>query len=276
LARNVRVRRLLVTTTTALAVLLASSFAAMPAGAATTFVVLQMNLCNSGMAVGSCYSFGKAVDEAVEKIHRYRPTLVTLQEVCRDDLYAPHGLGKLTQAMADMYGSDHVSADFVPAFNRDTNDWYRCVDGELYGIATIQHDESRHRVDAHRGWYESQDGSEEMRAWTCTTVVARRLTGCTTHLSTDADVAMRQCRELMSILGSPWVLPEVVVAGDFNLASVPGKPYNVRDCEPASYERRSDNAVQQVFFSRNVQWVRDEYEPMKFTDHPMLFEKLRV
>jgi endonuclease/exonuclease/phosphatase family metal-dependent hydrolase len=276
LARSVRVRRLLVTTVTAIAVLLASSFAAMPAGAATTFVVLQMNLCNSGMAVGSCYSFGKAVDEAVEKIHRYRPTLVTLQEVCRDDLYAPDGFGKLTQAMADMYGSGHVSADFVPAFDRDTNDWYRCVNGELYGIAMIQHDEGRHRVDAHRGWYHSQDGSEEVRAWTCATVIAGRLTGCTTHLSTTPDAAMRQCRELMSILDSSWVLPEVVVAGDFNLTSAPGKPYNVQDCEPASYDRRSDNAVQQIFFSRNVQWVRDEYEPMKFTDHPMLFEKLRV
>jgi endonuclease/exonuclease/phosphatase family metal-dependent hydrolase len=276
LAGSVRVRRLVFTTVTAVLVLLASSFAAMPAGAATTFVALQMNLCNSGMAVGSCYSFGRAVDEAVQKIHRYRPTLVTLQEVCRDDLYAPHGLGKLTRAMADMYGSGHVSADFVPAFNRDTNDWYRCVNGEYYGIATIQHDESRHRIDAHRGWYHSQDGSEEMRAWTCTTVIARRLTGCTTHLSTNADVAMRQCHELMAILGSPWVLPEVVVAGDFNLASVPGKPYNIQYCQPAGYERRSDNAVQQVFFSRNVEWVRDEYEPMKFTDHPMLFEKLRV
>jgi endonuclease/exonuclease/phosphatase family metal-dependent hydrolase len=276
LARSARVRRLVFTTVTALAVLLASSFAAMPAGAATTFAVLQMNLCNSGMAVGSCYSFGKAVDEAVEKIHRYRPTLVTLQEVCRDDLYAPDGWGKLTRAMADMYGSGHVSADFVPAFNRNSGDWYRCVNGELYGIAMIQHDEGRHRVDVHRGWYHSQDGSEEVRAWTCATVIARRLTGCTTHLSTNPDTATRQCRELMSILGSSWVLPEVVVAGDFNLALAPGKPYNVQECTPISYDRRSDNAVQQVFFSHNVQWVRDEHEPMRWTDHPMLYEKFRV
>lgn len=269
------VRRLLFTLISAAAVLLGSSVAAVPAGATTTFVVLQMNLCNSGMAVGSCYSFGKAVDEAVEKIHRYPPTIVTLQEVCRNDLYAGDGWGKLTQAMADLYGSKHISVDFVPAFNRNTDDWYQCVNGEQYGIAMIRHDDGRPAA-IHRGWYHNQDASEEVRAWTCATVIARRLTGCTTHLSTDADVAMRQCQELMSTLTEPWVLPEVVVVGDFNLASVPGRPHDAQTCTPVGYERRSDNAVQQVFSSGNVQWVRDAVEAMRWTDHPMLYEQFRV
>src|SRR3954471_5826586 len=102
-------RRLVRAVLVASAVVLASSVPAVPARAASTFVVLQMNLCNSGMAVGSCYSYGRAVDEAVGKIHRYRPELVTLQEVCRDDVYGRHGWGKLARAMADRYGDAHVA-----------------------------------------------------------------------------------------------------------------------------------------------------------------------
>jgi hypothetical protein len=250
-----------------------TSASAVPARAASTFVVLQMNLCNSGMAI-SCYSSGRAVDEAVDKIHRYPPALVTLQEVCRDDLYARDGWGKLAQAMADLYGSGHISVDFVPALNRDTNDWYRCVNGEPFGVAVMHH--SGNGLDVHSGWYGSQDPSNELRAWTCTTVLKGRLTGCTTHLSTDPDVAIRQCHELMSSLASGWVMPEVIVAGDFNLISEPGKPHDVRDCAPARYDRTSDSALQQVFFTRNIRWVEGRYEGMRWTDHPLLYERFRV
>jgi len=261
------VRRLLSTAVTASAVVLMASVPAVPARAATTFVVLQMNLCNSGMATASCYSFGRAVDEAVRKIHRYPPELVTLQEVCYDDLYARGGWGKLARAMADLYGSEHISVDFVPALNRDTDDWYRCVNHELFGVAVMHH---YNGLDHHNGWYGSQDSSNEVRAWTCTTVIRGRLTGCTTHLSTDPPVAVRQCHELLSILASPWVMPEVIVAGDFNLRSEPGKPHHVQDCALGSYLRRGDRALQQVIYTPNIEWVRGRYEDMRWTDHPLL------
>jgi endonuclease/exonuclease/phosphatase family metal-dependent hydrolase len=255
------------------AVAVASSVGAVPARAVTTFVVLQMNLCNSGMAVASCYSFGRAVDEAAATIRRHPPDLVTLQEVCRDDLYAGDGWGRLAQAMAELYGSEHIAVDFAAAWNRDTTDWYRCVNGEQFGVAVMHHDNGR---DFDNGWYSSQDSSDEMRAWACATVIERRLTGCTTHLSTDPDVAMRQCHELMSVLVTRPVTAEVIVAGDFNLVSAPGKPFDVQDCALANYDRRSDNAVQQVFFTRNIQWVRGAHEAMRWTDHPLLYERFRV
>jgi endonuclease/exonuclease/phosphatase family metal-dependent hydrolase len=255
------------------AVVLTSSVPTVPARSATTFVVLQMNLCNSGIGATSCYSFGKAVDEAVGEIHRYPPELVTLQEVCRDDLYAPHRWGKLAQAMADRYGSGHISVDFVPAFNRDTNDWYRCRNGQLYGVALMHHGNGRER---HHGWYRSQDSSEEVRAWTCTTVINGRLTGCTTHLSTDTAVAIRQCHELMSVLASSWVMPEVIVAGDFNLRFTPDKPNNMQDCAAPTYDRRSDGALQQVLFTRNIRWLQGGYQGMRWTDHPLLYERFQV
>lgn len=256
---------------------LTASVPAAPPGTVTTrpsmtFVVLQMNLCGSGME-RSCYSFGRAVDEAVANIRRYPPGLVAVQEVCRDDLYAPAGWGKLPRAMAGLYGSAHVSVDFTPALDPSTGRPYRCLNGQQYGVAVIHHGDGR---DIHRGWYRTQDPNDEVRAWTCVTVVEGRLTGCTTHLSTSPGVAMRQCHELMSILTSRWVMPEVVVSGDLNLAAGPGARHDVRDCVPAGYDRRSDNAVQQVFFTRNVQWIRGGYEAMSWTDHPLLYETLRV
>jgi endonuclease/exonuclease/phosphatase family metal-dependent hydrolase len=224
------------------------------------------------MAVTSCYSAGRAVDEAVRRIHRYPPDLVTLQEVCRDDLFARDGRGKLARAMADLYGGASISVGFAAIRNRFTGGAYRCVNGEEYGVAVLYRGNGR---DVHRGWYDSQDDTDEERAWTCATVAVGRLTGCTTHLSTDGNVAMRQCRELMSVLSSPWVLPEVVVAGDFNLMSGSGGPSNMQDCVPAGYDRRSDGAVQHVLFSRDIQSVRGTYEKMRWTDHPLLYEKLR-
>jgi endonuclease/exonuclease/phosphatase family metal-dependent hydrolase len=241
-----------------------------PYRAPAAFVLVQMNLCNSGMAVNSCYTFGRSVDEAAAKIRQYSPDVVMLQEVCRDDLYAGDRWGKLAQAMADVYGSEHVSADFAPAQNRYTRGPYRCVNGEQFGVAMVHHDGGRGR---RSGWYRSQDSSDEGRAWTCATVIEGRLTGCTTHLSTNPDVAMRQCRELFSTLASPWVMPQVIVAGDLNLKDLPGKPNSVRDCAPATYVNKNDGALQQVFFSHGIHWVQGRYEAMQWTDHPLLYEK---
>src|SRR5437773_8006013 len=136
------------------AVVLAVSVSAVPARAETTFVVLQMNLCNSGVPPARCYASGRAVDEAVAKIRRYPPELVTLQEVCSGDL------DKLSRAMP--------TAAFVPAWNRDTHNWYRCANGELFGVALLHHGNG-HAL--HNGWYASQDTTEEVRAWLCATVV---------------------------------------------------------------------------------------------------------
>jgi hypothetical protein len=147
------------------------------------------------------------------------------------------------------------------------------VNGEPFGVALMHRYYGR---EVHSGWYGSQDSGDELRAWVCTTVLQGRLTGCTTHLSTDPDVAMRQCHELVSILAAPWVMPEVVVAGDFNLRSEPGKPHNVQECVSANYDRRSDRALQQVLFTRNVRWVRGMDEGMRWTDHPLLYERFRV
>jgi hypothetical protein len=223
----------------------------------------------------SCYSFGKAVDEAVANIGRYPPELVTVQEVCRGDLYAADGWGKLAQAMADLYGSRHIWVDFTPARDRRTGGPYKaCINGDEYGIALIHHDNGR---DVHRGWYANQDRSVEQRAWTCSTIIKGRLTGCTTHLSIVGDIAMRECHELMEILAtSSWVMPEIIISGDLNLASAAGKPDDVENCVPPGYEREGDGGLQQIFYTGNIRWVEGRHEPMPGTDHPLLYQRFQV
>jgi hypothetical protein len=252
-----------------------TSVAAVPAGAVATVVVLQMNLCNSG-AAKSCYSFGKAIEQAVATIHRYRPQVVTVQEICRDDVYAATGWGPLAQAMADLYGSKKIQVAFTPARNRLTGGPYHgCLNGEEYGVAVIHHGAAGA---VHRGWYANQGRGGEVRTWSCATVIAGRLTACTTHLTINREVSIRQCRELMEILATaPWRTPQIIVAGDLNLAvTEAGTSGDVRPCVPPGYDRRDDNSVQHVLFTTGVTWVEGHAEPLAGTDHPLLYQRFRV
>jgi len=266
------VRALVLVAAAALTLLLTSSAAALPAGE-RPLELLQMNLCNSGEST-SCYSFGHAVTEAVEMIHRYRPQVVTLQEICRDDLYAPHGWGKLAQAMADLYGNS-IEVDFTPTRDRLTGaEYHGCVNGQLYGIGVVHHATVH---DVHLGWYTTQSRGGEVRAWTCSTVLAHRLTVCTTHLTINRDVAAKQCAELMATLtAATWLTPDVIISGDLNLQVEPGQPHDVRRCVPPGFDRHDDGSVQQVFSTGGVHWVEGSHEPLPGTDHPLLIQSFRV
>jgi hypothetical protein len=260
----------------ALAVVLTSSVAAIPADASTTVVVLQMNLCNSG-AAKACYSGGVAVEQAVANVRRFRPQVVTVQEICRDDVYATDGgWGPLAQAMADLYGSRRIRVSFAAARSRVTGGPYRgCINGQEYGIAVIHHGMAG---EIHQGWYTNQGTrGGEVRTWTCATVVPRRLTACTTHLTINREVAMRQCRELMTMLATaPWARSQVIVAGDFNLVAEPGAPTDMQACVPPGFGRRTDESVQHVLFTSGVTWVEGWHEPLPGTDHPLLYQRFRV
>ena len=61
--------------------------AAVPSRAGSTYTLMQMNLCLSGL--GGCYgkvSYPAGVNDAVARIRAARPDAVTLNEVCRDDV----------------------------------------------------------------------------------------------------------------------------------------------------------------------------------------------
>jgi hypothetical protein len=204
--------------------------------------VLQLNLCNSGMA--ACYT-GRSTAEAATVIHTEIPDLITLNEICEGDLPT------LRNALADVVAGARVESAFQGARDRRTEDVYRCRDGEPYGIGVISRWPSQPGSAAVGGIYPSQDpGDPEERAWLCLGVAATpAITVCTTHLAdTKAQVAASQCRYFFSTIVQRVrqrdPVGPVVVGGDLNLGSADGAV--VKGCVPAGSAIVDDGGVQLV------------------------------
>jgi endonuclease/exonuclease/phosphatase family metal-dependent hydrolase len=233
----------------------------------STVVLLQMNLCNSGRA--SCFTGGQAVDEAAALVRRYAADVVTLQEICRDDVLVdtnPGGLGKVAQALADLHPDDRVTVHFVEAGDPETGTGFRCNNGELFGNAVLHHGDG---LDTHGGWFADWDVGDEVRSWGCAEVVlGGRLTVCTTHISDHARVTVTQCRELFTLLSrASWARPALVLAGDLNLPAS-----RLGECGTDGFRVASDDSVQHVLVRGNLYPIRGGVEPMRWTDHPALVQ----
>ena len=232
--------------------------------------VLQMNLCNSGMA--GCYRGGRAVPEAAAVIAATHPDAVTLDEICR------HDLTPLAAAMRQAFPGDIPYWQFQPVHDRDDS-LSSCVDGDQYGIGIIVHLPAGSPAAVTRGGeYPGQDGHHgERRVWECLYAVGSYL--CATHLSAfDRDRALAQCRYLMNTaipdtrarLGG--YLP-TMVGGDLNLTDR-GSP-NTGDCTPAGWLNTSDDGVQHVLATGDHTVVSIRRLAMTYTDHPALLVTLR-
>jgi endonuclease/exonuclease/phosphatase family metal-dependent hydrolase len=213
---------------------------AFAATVSTRVRVLQMNLCNSGFA--GCYT-GRSVTAAAAAIRAEAPDVVTLNEVCQNDM------ALLEKAFAD---GDHTGATasvFQPALDRRTGAAFRCANGRQYGIGLVTRLPSGSAaLISTSGIYPVQDIRDpEERAWVC--VDAAGVEACTTHLAnSDATVAEAQCRYLFGTAipglrarGGP---PHAVLGGDLNL-QVGGSP-DLRSCVPDGDRRADDGGVQNV------------------------------
>lgn len=232
--------------------------------------ILQMNLCDSGIA--RCYT-GRSVAEAAGVIRADGPDVVTLNEVCRDDVYA------LERALAEVSDGVVVSA-FQAANDRWTGDAYHCRNGQPYGIGLLVHVAKAYRgYLTYSGIYPMQDpGDTEDRAWLCLDAIGN-LYACTTHLSnTSRSVALAQCAYLLHT-----AIPDVrarnvgyeptVVGGDFNLGSA--GPQDVQACLPSGYARHGDGGVQYVLATIDFSLTSDRSIGMNgTTDHPGLLVAL--
>lgn len=211
---------------------------------------LQVNLCDSGMA--SCYRDGRSTVEAAGLIRRYRPDVVTLNEVCARDVS-----GTVAAAMRSVSGQ--VFALFAPAMNRFTGMPYRCTDGDRYGIGMV----GVGSVTASRRYvYRTQYAkTDEWRVALCADVGGTDF--CTTHLeSDDHATAEGQCHEFLRDVDGFRQDRPTVAGGDFNLV-------DLRGCLPAGWTSTGDGAVQHVLTDgppvRSTSVV-----PMHDTDHPAL------
>ncbi|GIF62385.1 hypothetical protein Ais01nite_04200 [Asanoa ishikariensis] len=230
------------------------AFAALDAQAPQGLHVLQMNLCNSGWA--GCYT-GRAVAEAAHVIAAERPDVVTLNEICRDDV----------DTLARAVGPS-AAVSFQPAIDRRVGDPIHCRDGEPYGIGLLV----RRPTDrmGHGDTYPIQDPvGPEGRAWLCAPA-ARGFIACTTHLvSTSPLIALAQCRHFFTTVATAFPGP-VVVGGDFNLG-------DLSTCLPTAYADGSDGGLQHVAVAGAAGPGRRSVIDMAgTTDHPALSVTLRT
>ncbi|GAA2037687.1 hypothetical protein GCM10009740_32020 [Terrabacter terrae] len=232
--------------------------------------VLQMNLCNSGRA--ACYT-GRAVSMAVALVRQHRPQMISVNEVCRDDL------GVLEGAMSPTFPAGTVASAFAPARDRQSQTPVRCKDGQEFGdglLVVVPSPAVGSR--SYSGVYPVQDaGDTEERVWVCIDV-ARRFSACTTHTSsTNRTVALEQCRYLLgsvtSRISRAHASDPIIVSADLNLAAR-GSPSS-QSCLPSGYQRLDDAALQDVMVSPGVRVGSHLAMDMQgTTDHPGLLVDL--
>ncbi|MFD4638171.1 endonuclease/exonuclease/phosphatase family protein [Lentzea sp. NPDC058436] len=251
----------------ATAVVLAPREPAPVTAAAERFWELQLNLCNSGIA--GCYRQGRSIPEAADLIRRVRPNLVTLNEICSNDVPS-----QLAPALQQAWPGDHVYHLFVPAVRRDTGTPVKCVNGQDYGNAVLGRVAAANYrgVNAWSGRYTSQDSGNEQRTFACAYAVGDHLS-CATHLSASSEpVALAQCRALLfdvvpNIRSAEGLTGRTVVGGDFNLEYDTSDPENAQNCVPPGHVRKGDGDVQHVVFSGDNAFVSTTKYGMSHTDH---------
>ncbi|MEU0884357.1 hypothetical protein ABZ345_37685 [Lentzea sp. NPDC005914] len=240
-----------------------------PATTSERFWELQLNLCNSGLPGVGCYSHGLSIIEGGDLIYALRPNLVTLNEICADDL--PE---YLMPSLAEAWPEDWVYYVFMPAIARDSGQPIKCSNQQDYGSAVLGRVPAAgyRGVNGWGGRYTTQDSSNEQRTFACAYAIGDHL-GCATHLSAKSEpVALAQCRALLfdavpHIRSVEGVSGKTVVGGDFNLQYDTSDPENVQNCVPSGHVRKGDGDVQHVVFSNDIAFVSTTKYGLTYTDH---------
>jgi endonuclease/exonuclease/phosphatase family metal-dependent hydrolase len=231
--------------------------------------VLQLNLCNSGIA--GCYT-GRSVAEGVALLRAEAPDLVTLNEICEDDVPV------LERALADVVPGGAVTAAFQPHRNGRTGEDYRCRNGQRFGLGLLSRWPAGAGSATEAGVYPVQDEEDpEQRAWLCqrfTTAAGQEpdagVALCTTHLAyTKREVARAQCQHLFGTvvpgLRSREGAVPTVVSGDLNLG--PGDSPDLRVCLPPGSALVDDGGQQRVVGTPELVVTDSRKIPLRQTDH---------
>jgi endonuclease/exonuclease/phosphatase family metal-dependent hydrolase len=216
--------------------------------------VLQMNLCDSGIA--SCFST-RVVQRAAGVIRDERPDVVTLNEVCEQDVSV------LGRTMGEVGSPGIVVWAFRAVPDRRTGSATHCVNGQAFGVGLVV----RLRAESHAvtsGEYPEQDLSDpEIRVWLCISGSSDFI-ACTTHLANNRPAAEAQCRYLLNaVLGAG---AQTVISGDFNLPQPP---------VPPGLRIAGDSAMQHVVVTDGFAiWSSRAIGMAGTTDHPALLVRL--
>jgi hypothetical protein len=227
--------------------------------------VLQLNLCNSGIA--ACYT-GRSVAEAVTVIRTETPDLVTLNEVCQDDV------STLERALGRAVPGGGVVSAFQAARDRETGEAYRCSNGQQFGNGIVSRRPLVPGSEVGSGIYPMQDPVDpEERSWVCLEVATPAVAACTTHLSyITREVTVAQCRHLFGTIIEGMRArdgaPPLVLGGDLNLG--PGNSPGLRSCLPAGSTPVDDGNVQLVVATPEFVVDSSRTIELRETDHPGL------
>ena len=231
--------------------------------------VLQLNLCNSGIA--GCYT-GRSVAEGAALLRAEAPDLATLNEICENDVAV------LERALADAVPGGAVTAAFQPHRNGRTGEDYRCRNGRRFGLGLLSRWPAGAGSATEAGVYPVQDEEDpEQRAWLCrrfTTATGQEpdagVVLCTTHLAyTKREVARAQCQHLFGAvvpgLRSREGAFPTVVSGDLNLG--PGDNPDLRACLPAGSALVDDGGQQRVVGTPELVVTDTRRIALRQTDH---------
>jgi endonuclease/exonuclease/phosphatase family metal-dependent hydrolase len=229
--------------------------AAVPPSGSSTYTLMQMNLCLSGLA--GCYgkaAYPAVVEEAVARIREARPDAVTFNEACRGDIAR---IGRRT--------------GYQMRFSRVVyrGERLRCVrpgDRGLFGDAVLTEAavESTDNQD-----FEAQAGIERRR-WLCVTTRVD-IDVCTAHLNTRSTIEVAgndaHCVELSALLARRSTARTVIFGGDVNRR---------QSCAPAGVWTRTDRSAEQapglqhVYGSGALRSPSAQVVPATHSDHDVL------
>ena len=227
----------------------------MPPGSGSTYTLMQMNLCLSGLA--GCYgkaAYPAVVEEAVARIREARPDAVTVNEACRRDV-----------AEIARRGGYHLRFSRVIYLGKPL----KCVQPGgrgLFGDAVL----TRAAVaSAEHQEFEAQAGIEQRR-WLCVTTRVD-VDVCTAHLNTRSSTEVAgndaQCVELAALLARRAAARTVAFGGDVNRR---------RSCAPDGLWTRTDRSaeqapgIQHVYGTGALRSPSAEVLPAAHTDHDVL------
>jgi endonuclease/exonuclease/phosphatase family metal-dependent hydrolase len=221
----------------------------------STYTLMQMNLCLSGLA--GCYgkaAYPAVVEEAVARIGGAHPDAVTVNEACRGDV----------ERIARRTGYD---LRFARVIYR--GEPLRCVrpgGRGLFGDAVLTAETVR---SADSRDFEAQAGIERRR-WLCVTT-RDGVDVCTAHLNTRTSLEVAgndaQCAELAGLLARRAPARAVIFGGDVNRR---------RSCAPGGGWTRTDRSaaqapgLQHVYGSGPFSSPSAEVVPAVHSDHDVL------
>jgi endonuclease/exonuclease/phosphatase family metal-dependent hydrolase len=235
--------------------------AAVSPSAGSTYTLMQMSLCLSGLE--GCYAkvdYPAGVEDAVARIRQAQPDAVTVNEACSGDV-----------ALIAQRTGYHLRFSRV-IYNDKPLPCIRPGGRGLFGDAVLT--KAAIKSTASQA-FEAQAGPER-RQWLC---VSTRLgvDVCTAHLAsaeTDEVAANdRQCAELKALLARRAVAHTVTFGGDVNRTS---------SCAPRGFWTRTDRFAHQdpgsqhVYGTGALRSPSAQVVPATHTDHDVLLVRAHL